>query len=183
MSSETATVADILVQLGLDADPFQAAERSGRWWHFDALGLKIPCYNFSWRKKALPFHDLHHAVTGYPCSMRGEMQVATWEFAAGRFPNLCSNLFCLPLVAAGVCFIPIKTFAAFRSGRRSTSLFGKFLGLSAGGMPVSVLRSVALDQRVANSIALDLLSFVGLAALSAIFILMPVAIVMAATGF
>lgn len=33
-----------------------------------------------WRKKAVPYHDLHHVLTGYPFSPAGEFEMAAWEF-------------------------------------------------------------------------------------------------------
>ena len=110
------------------------------------LGLNIPCYNFAWRRQALPAHDLHHVVTGYPVSMPGEFQVAAWEFAAGRFPSLFSNLFCLPLVGLGLVYSPHKVFGAFRLGRSCRSLYGQTPWVSLKGrletMPVAELKAL-----------------------------------------
>lgn len=85
------------------------------------LTLRLP--NFRWRRRAIATHDLHHLLTGYPCTLRGEFQMAAWEFAAGRFPHPAATLFCLPLVAAGMLWSPPAMWSAFTAGRCTRSLY------------------------------------------------------------
>jgi hypothetical protein len=66
--------------------------------------LRLP--NFRWRRKAILAHDLHHVLTGYPCTMRGECQMAAWEFGAGRMPHWGATMFCFPLVLVGLFWAP-----------------------------------------------------------------------------
>lgn len=94
-----------------------------RWSPFACRDLKVYLPNFQWRRRALPVHDLHHVITGYRFSPCGEFEMAAWEFAAGRYPNVLSTLFCLPLVSMGAAVIPKRTFAAFVRGRRSKTLY------------------------------------------------------------
>jgi hypothetical protein len=94
-----------------------------RWMSFACRDLQVHLPNFKWRRRALPVHDLHHAITGYRFSPQGEFEMAAWEFAAGRHPHMLSTLFCLPLVSVGAAVIPKRTFAAFVSGRRSRTLY------------------------------------------------------------
>ena len=103
----------------LPADGGRSAER----WELELGPLTFRLRNFAWRQRALRRHDVHHLVTGYACTPTGEMEMATWEFAAGGFPNLLSTLFCLPLVFIGAVAIPRRTFAAFVRGRRSKTLY------------------------------------------------------------
>lgn len=93
------------------------------WMPLACRDLKVHLPNFKWRRRALPVHDLHHAITGYRFSPHGEFEMAAWEFAAGRYPHLLSTLFCLPLVSMGAAMIPKRTFAAFVRGRRSRTLY------------------------------------------------------------
>jgi hypothetical protein len=86
------------------------------------LTLRLP--NFDWRRKAILAHDLHHVLTGYPCTMRGEFQLAAWEFGAGPMPHWGATLFCLPLVLVGLLWAPRRMLLAFLGGRRSRSLHG-----------------------------------------------------------
>jgi hypothetical protein len=92
--------------------------------------LRFP--NFSWRRRALAAHDLHHLMTGYPMTMRGEFQLAAWELGAGRYPHWGATLFCAPLVLAGLIWSPAAIWRAWRSGRRSQSLYPA-LGSGEGG--------------------------------------------------
>ncbi len=160
------TVGETAAKLGLPDAFLSANENPGAWWYFDVFGFKIYCYNFEWRREALAFHDLHHVVTGYPCTMKGEMQVATWEFAAGRFPNVFSNLFCLPLVALGAATIPHKTFAAFEQGKGSQSLFGQLMPKDVATWPSQALIALTARDRTQSSRAGNMMGFAALVCLS-----------------
>ena len=85
--------------------------------------LRLP--NFAWRRRALAAHDLHHLMTGYPMTMRGEFQMAAWEIGAGRYPHWGATLMCAPLVLAGLIWSPAAIARAFRAGLRSRSLYGE----------------------------------------------------------
>ena len=122
-NSENRIVADEIKRLSLDIKVPSHNSTTEKWWFFEVYGFKIYCYNFEWRRKAIDHHDLHHVVTNYPFTLRGEVQVAAWEFAAGRYPNIFSNLFCLPLITLGVITMPRKLWAAFKYGMQSQSLY------------------------------------------------------------
>jgi hypothetical protein len=117
------TVAEVANCLSLTIVPQHDGHDAPNWWWFEVFGFNIYCYNFAWRRRAIAHHDLHHVMTGYPCTLTGEMRVATWEFAAGRYRNVYATLFCLPLVGVGALIVPRQIWSAFRSGRRSQSLF------------------------------------------------------------
>ncbi|HJQ58957.1 MAG TPA: hypothetical protein VJ890_18780 [Vineibacter sp.] len=116
------TVAEALAQLSAmhGLSPEQAAART---WTcgIGPIALQLP--NFEWRRRAIARHDIHHVLTGYTCSLRGEMEMAAWEFAAGRYPGLGATLFCLPLVAIGGAVAPSRTLIAYLRGRRGRTLY------------------------------------------------------------
>lgn len=85
------------------------------------LTLRFP--NFAWRRRALAAHDLHHLMTGYPMTMRGECQMAAWELGAGRYPHWGATMFCTPLILLGLIWSPAAIWRAYRSGRSSQSLY------------------------------------------------------------
>jgi hypothetical protein len=97
-------------------------EAKQSWWtcHIGPLRLRLP--NFSWRRKAILAHDLHHVLTEIPCGIHGECQMAAWEFGAGPMPHWGAALFCLPLVVLGAFWSPRRILRAYRAGRRSRSL-------------------------------------------------------------
>ncbi len=120
---DTATLGEALAEFrranGLSADEAARASWTCR---LGPLRLRLP--NFQWRRRAILAHDLHHVLTGYPCTMRGEFQMAAWEFGAGPMPHWCAALFCLPLVLVGLVWSPRRIAEAFRAGRRCRSLHG-----------------------------------------------------------
>ena len=132
------------------------------------LTLRLP--NFRWRRRAILRHDLHHLLTGYPCTLRGECQVAAWEFAAGRFPHPAATLFCLPLVAAGVLWSPRAMWSAFTAGRRSRSLYARD---DTDTLLATPLGSVQTAARSEPSIA-DAFAFALLVAQALLLVAAPV---------
>jgi len=105
-------IADLRRSSGLDP-----ASASARNWSVVLGPMTLTLPNFHWRRRAIFVHDLHHILTGYPCTMRGEFQLAVWEFAAGRFPHVAATLFCLPLVAMGFLWSPRPIDRAAAVGR------------------------------------------------------------------
>lgn len=103
--------------------------------------FKLSLPNFQWRKKAILKHDLHHIMTGYPCDMTGEFQLATWEFANHPYPHIGAQLFCLPLVTFGLLWSPRNIWKAFLSGRNTTSLYAQNLSHEFMNSPVNILRN------------------------------------------
>lgn len=86
--------------------PVDGGVSAKRWSPVGCRDLKVYLPNFEWRRRALPLHDIHHVLTGYPFRPTGEFEMAAWEFAAGRYPNPLSTLFCLPLVSMGPVSYP-----------------------------------------------------------------------------
>lgn len=135
-----ATMRDALTRFladqGMAAD--SGADRDS--WRMGPGLLHFPLPNFGWRKRAIACHDAHHLLTGYPCTPAGEMQMAAWEFAAGRFPHAGATAFCLPLVGLGAMLLPRRTFAAFARGRCNSTLYATLLAEEVLATRVSDLR-------------------------------------------
>jgi hypothetical protein len=170
----TMTIADLVAEYPFDIEPPSAANVPARWWYFEVLGIKVCCYNFRWRQQAIAHHDLHHIVTGYPCSLAGEVQVAAWEFAAGRYPNIFANLFCLPLITCGLITMPKQLWTAFKRGRQSHSLFNTaitpaLLNSKLSDVLAETRRSVGPSRR-----RHDIAAFFGLVSLSLLTTVAPV---------
>jgi ubiquinone biosynthesis protein Coq4 len=106
-----------------DANGLCHDEREARWWIVRADPAAFPLPNFAWRRRAIDAHDVHHLLTGYPCTVEGELLIAAWEWGAGRYPHWGATLFCGPLVLAGLLYMPHRILAAWRRGRRSRSLY------------------------------------------------------------
>jgi len=140
----------------LNGIPQDEAERA--FWSCRLGSFSIPLPNFTWRKSAILAHDLHHLVTAYPCTLRGECQMAAWEFGAGRMPHWAARMFCLPLVLLGLGWSPRSIWRAFLSGRQSRSLHGITLDQRLLAAPFDVLHAdLATPRRRAGALAAHLL--------------------------
>lgn len=135
------------------------------------LGIVLP--NFSWRRQALACHDLHHALTGYPCTVVGECQMAAWEFAAGPYPDVRARLFCLPLVALGAVAAPRATYAAYVRGRRSATLYAGGLTEDVLGLEIDALRARHVPQGEVRADRRDVLGWSGLVLRSILLTIAP----------
>jgi hypothetical protein len=156
----------------LDPSPATAASWTFK---FGPLTLRLP--NFAWRREAILRHDLHHVLTGYDCTMRGECQMATWEFAAGRFPHPGATLFCLPLVAAGLVWSPRAIWSAFRRGRSGCSLYGvELTDTLLRTSPSAVIETVRRLQK-RTSPAGDIVAFAWLVVKAGLMVAVPFVVV------
>jgi len=91
-----------------------------------SMALWLP--NFPARRRAVRLHDLHHILTGYDTTFRGETEVAAWELGSGCGNYFAAWCFDAGAVAAGVFLCPIRIWRAFRRGRASRSLYTLELG-------------------------------------------------------
>ena len=144
-------------------------------WPFTIGPVTIPFPNFSWRRAAIQRHDLHHMLTGYPFTMRGEFQVATWEFAAGRYPHWGATLLLLPLVAMGLFWSPAAIWRAFVKGRRELSLYRPELHDAADRFSLDALAE-RTRVRVRGTHVVDAVAFAWLVLQSATVIAAPIAV-------
>ncbi len=92
-------------------------------WQVPVLPLALP-WGLGLRN-ALIVHDVHHVLTGYDTSYRGESQLAAWELASGgcRF-NAFFWADRLVFVLMGLVLGPRALLRAARRGRHSRNLYG-----------------------------------------------------------
>ena len=92
--------------------------RIGRW--------QVPVLPLGPRlRDALIVHDVHHVLTGWDTSYRGEAQLAVWELASGgcrRNAFFWADRVIFVLIGLFLC--PRRLPAAFKRGRRSRNLYG-----------------------------------------------------------
>jgi len=156
-------------QSGLPPDGGRSAGR----WSLRLGPLHLGLDNFEWRRRALQLHDVHHLLTGYRCTPSGEMEMAAWEFAAGRFRHPCATLFCLPLVGFGALLIPRRSFAAFRRGRDSRTLYGMPLAPGLMALPIEVLRQRLLPSQPSPLTLRRAIEYAGLVGVSLLLTITP----------
>ena len=84
------------------------------------MSLKFP--NTKGRKRAVPFHDLHHVLTGFGTSWVGEAEIGAWELRAG-----CNSFITYYLNGAGVLIglflSPRRVWRAFRAAKGQHTLY------------------------------------------------------------
>lgn len=95
--------------------------------HLGRLRFILP--NTRGRMRAIPFHDLHHMLTGYKPSWPGEALVGAWELAGGCGAFGAAWVFCLWASGLGVLSHPRQVFRAFVRGRRSSNLYRRPIDL------------------------------------------------------
>ena len=80
--------------------------------------------NTAGRRRAVRFHDLHHVLTEYPTTWRGEFEIAAWEVAGGVRRYWEGWLLDLLGFACGLVVFPRAVYRAFVRGRHSRNLYG-----------------------------------------------------------
>jgi hypothetical protein len=94
-----------------------------RWVDFKLGPLPMPFPNTASRVRAVRFHDLHHALTGYGTDFLGELEISAWELGSGCADHWAAWQLNLSGLAAGVFAIPRRTFRAFVRGRHTRNLY------------------------------------------------------------
>ena len=124
----------------------------------------VPIPNFPARKKAVRFHDVHHILTGYPTTWKGETEIGAWEVATGGGTYIATWIFDLGIFATGLFLHPVATFRAFVKGLRSKSFYNdeytyeEVLEMTIGEAQ-SLLKITPPNQSPAT--ITDVLSFIG----------------------
>jgi hypothetical protein len=103
---------------------------------------RLPLYllNTAPRRRAVPYHDLHHVLTEYDTSNTGEAEISAWEIAAGTWPHWFALFIDLAGLAVGLLVAPRRSFRAFARGRRSRSLYAEPLTDELLASPVGSTR-------------------------------------------
>jgi hypothetical protein len=89
------------------------------WWR---IPIWLP--NTEGRRKAVRLHDLHHILTEYPTTWRGEAEISAWEIGAGGLHRYYAGwVLDLMNLAQGLIINRQGTYRAFLRGRKSANLF------------------------------------------------------------
>src|SRR5215213_1288690 len=116
--------------------------------------------NTEGRRRAVRFHDLHHVLTEYPTTWRGEFEIAAWEVAGGIRRYRVAWLLDLLGFACGLVVFPRAVYRAFVRGRHSRNLYGDAWDESILVSRVGeVRRRLGLDVGEARATLDDKLSF------------------------
>ena len=96
-----------------------------RWIKVKIWRVPIWIPNTAGRVKAVKFHDLHHVLTEYPTTWRGEAEISAWEVGSGGLRRYYAGwVLDLMNVAQGLVVNPRGVYRSFMRGRRNSNLFG-----------------------------------------------------------
>jgi hypothetical protein len=97
-----------------------------RWIEVKVWHLPIWLPNTAGRVRAVKLHDLHHVLTEYPTTWRGEAEISAWEIGTGGVAQYYAGwLLDLMTVALGLVVNPRGVYRGFIRGRSSKNLFSR----------------------------------------------------------
>ena len=91
------------------------------WVDFKLGPIPMPFPNTPSRKRAVRFHDLHHALTGYATDVRGEFEISAWEIGSGCADHVAAWYLNLSGMAGGLLAAPRRTWRASSPLRRASN--------------------------------------------------------------
>lgn len=95
-----------------------------RWIKVKVWRFPIWLPNTAGRVKAVMLHDLHHVLTEYPTTWRGEAEISAWEVGSGGLKRYWAGWWLdLMNVAQGIVVNPRGIYRGFMRGRRTKNLF------------------------------------------------------------
>jgi hypothetical protein len=141
---------------------------------------RLPLYllNTAPRRRAVPYHDLHHVLTAYDTSNTGEAEISAWELAAGTRPHWIVLFLDLAGAGVGLIIAPLRTFRSFIRGRRCRSLYAEPLTEELLSASVGEVRErLGLGEPIGRATVTDAVAFglTGVAALSTLIVLVAFA--------
>jgi hypothetical protein len=101
-----------------------------KWVPIKILGLTLYIPNTEGRRRAVRIHDLHHVVTGYQTTVRGEAEIAAWELASGCWQWPAAFVLNLGGLGLGAVLAPRRTARAWARGRKTRNLYGERGGIA-----------------------------------------------------
>jgi len=97
-----------------------------RWIKVKVWRIPIWLPNTAGRVRAVKLHDLHHVLTEYPTTWRGEAEISAWEIGTGGLNKYYAGWFLdLMNVAQGLVVNPRGVYRGFIRGRNSSNLFSR----------------------------------------------------------
>lgn len=95
-----------------------------RWIKVKVWRIPIWLPNTAGRVAAVKLHDLHHVLTEYPTTWRGEAEISAWEVGSGGLHCYFAGWWLdLMNVAQGIVVNPRGVYGGFMRGRKTKNLF------------------------------------------------------------
>jgi hypothetical protein len=110
-------------EMYFDANGFRDGGYADKWVKLKAGPITLAFPNIEARVRSVKLHDLHHVLTEYDTTWRGEAEIGAWELASGCAAHWPAWILNLGAVAIGAVLCPRITWRAFARGRRSRNLY------------------------------------------------------------
>ena len=95
-----------------------------RWIKVKVWHIPIWLPNTEGRRRAVKLHDLHHVLTEYPTTWRGEAEISAWEIGSSGLRRYYAGwLLDLMNIAQGLVVNPTGVYRGFMHGRRTSNLY------------------------------------------------------------
>jgi len=124
---------------------------------------RIPIWlpNTAGRVRAVKLHDLHHILTEYPTTWRGEAEISAWEVGSGGLNRFWAGWWLdLMNIAQGVVIDPRGIYRGFMRGRQTSNLFGgEFSDEMLDHTVGEYRRSLGLERELSAPTLLDRKAF------------------------
>lgn len=91
-----------------------------KWFKIKIGPVFIPLPNIKARVDAVKIHDIHHILTEYTATIKGEAEIGAWELASGCGKYWAAWLLNLGSFFYGLFFFPKSLLNAFLKGRQIT---------------------------------------------------------------
>lgn len=91
----------------------------------------------------LPWHDLHHVVTGYPTGLVGEAEISAYELRTGC-KSVMVFILCVGAIVIAMMVAPRRVWRAWKNARGARNLYERkvpyeeLLEMTIGDLRVSV---------------------------------------------
>lgn len=144
---------------------FDESSYTARWVRLQAGPLSLRLPNTASRVRAVRLHDLHHVLTGYDTSWKGEAEIGAWELASGCADHFAAWFLNFSAMGIGLVIAPRAVFAALLRGRHTRNLYREEFREALLAEPVGAMRRrLGLDAPVPLPGAADRMAMAGWAA-------------------
>jgi Coenzyme Q (ubiquinone) biosynthesis protein Coq4 len=147
-----------------------------RWIKVKVWRFPIWLPNTAGRVAAVKLHDLHHVLTEYPTTWRGEAEISAWEVGSGGLQRFWAGWWLdLMNVAQGLVVNPRGVYSGFMRGRQTSNLFAVEFNEGLLQSPVGEFRRrLKLEKAAARTTVADHLAFGFWVTVSALIYMMSV---------
>ena len=139
-----------------------------RWIKVKVWRIPIWLPNTAGRVRAVKLHDIHHVLTEYPTTWRGEAEISAWELGSGGLNKYYAGWVLDVLnMAQGLVVNPSGLYRGFIRGRQSKNLFStQFTDEILDHQVGEYRRLLELESVPDNATIYDNILFVGWAVIS-----------------